>query len=99
MDINSNYEVVISDSAKAELDEIYSNLSEKAEKKLMEQIEENVLRLEQFPYSCSEVRVKPHKEVFRKLVIKDYIVLYEVDENYKQVTIYNVVYGNSDYLI
>ena len=59
MDINSNYEVVISDSAKAELDEIYSNLSEKAEKKLMD----------------------------------------EVDENYKQVTIYNVVYGNSDYLI
>lgn len=32
MDINSNYEVVISDSAKAELDEIYSNLSEKPRK-------------------------------------------------------------------
>ena len=99
MDINSNYEVVISDSAKEDLEEIYFNISEKKQEKLMNQIEENVLRLEQFPYSCTETRVKPHNELFRKLIIEDYIVLYEVDENYKQVTIYNVVYGNSDYLM
>lgn len=88
MDINSNYEVVISDSAKAELDEIYSNLSEKAEKKLMEQIEENVLRLEQFPYSCSEVRVKPHKEV------NEYLADYSVEE---MADVMEVIYAMLDY--
>ena len=63
-----------------------------------DKIEQNFLRLEQNPYSCVEVHIKPHNEVYRKLVIDNYIALYEVDEKYKQVVIYRVVYGRMDYL-
>ena len=99
MDINSTYEVIISDSAKVDLEEIYSNISDKPAKKLMRNVEENVLRLEKYPYSCIEVEVKPHKEKYRKLVIEDYIALYLVDEEYKQVVIYSFIYDNSDFLL
>lgn len=37
-------------------------------------------------------------EVYWKLVIDNYIALYEVDEKYKQVVVYRVLYGRMDYL-
>ena len=101
MDIN--YEIILTEIAKEELEEIYEyiskNLLEKAAaNRLMEKIEKNILRLEQNPYSCVEVRIKPHNEVYHKLVIDNYIVLYEVDEEYKQVVIYRIIYQKMDYL-
>ena len=103
MDTN-NYEIVLTDIAKEEIEEIYEYISQElseisAANRLMDKIEQNFLRLEQNPYSCVEVHIKPHNEVYRKLVIDNYIALYEVDEKYKQVVIYRVVYGRMDYLI
>ena len=102
MDTN-NYEIVLTDIAKEELEEIYEYISEHllekvAADRLMDKIEKNILRLEQNPYSCVEVHIKPQNEVYRKLVIDNYIALYEVDEKYKQVVIYRVIYGKMDYL-
>ena len=45
-----------------------------------------------------EVHIKPHNNIYRKLVIDNYIALYEVEETYKQVVIYRVLYGKRDYL-
>lgn len=100
---NNNYEIVLTDIAKEELEEIYEYISEHllepiVANRLMDKIEQNILRLEQNPYSCVEVHIKPHNEVYRKLVIDNYIALYEVDEKYKQVVIYRVIYGKMDYL-
>lgn len=102
MDTN-NYEIILTDVAKEELEEIYEYISEHllekaAANRLMDKIEQSILRLEQNPYSCVEVRIKPHNEVYRKLVIDNYVALYEVDEKYKQVVIYRVIYGKMDYL-
>ncbi len=102
MDIN-NYEIILTDTAKEELEEIYEYISkhlieDKAANRLMKKIEQNFLRLEQYPYSCIEVNIKPHNEVYRKLVIDNYIALYEVDETYKQVVVYRILYGGMDYL-
>lgn len=98
-----NYEIVLTDIANEELEEIYKYISENllevsVANKLMEKIEQSFLRLEQNPYSCVEVHIKPHNDVYRKLVIDNYIALYEVEENYKQVVIYRVLYGGMDYL-
>lgn len=103
MDTNSSYEVVLTDTANEELEEIYEYIfkhliEEQAANRLMEKIEQNFLRLEQNPYSCMEVHIKPHNELYRKLVIDNYIALYEVDEKYKQVVVYRVLYGRMDYL-
>lgn len=102
MDTNT-YEIVFTDTAKEELEEIYEYISEHllevgVANKLMDKIEQSILRLEQNPYSCVEVHIKPHNNVYRKLVIDNYIALYEVEETYKQVVIYRVVYGKRDYL-
>lgn len=102
MDTNT-YEIVFTDTAKEELEEIYEYISEHllevgAANRLMDKIEQSILRLEQNPYSCVEVHIKPHNNVYRKLVIDNYIALYEVEETYKQVIIYRVVYGKRDYL-
>ena len=102
MDTNT-YEIVFTDTAKEELEEIYEYISEHllevgAANKLMDEIEQSILKLEQNPYSCVEVHIKPHNNVYRKLVIDNYIALYEIEETYKQVVIYRVVYGKRDYL-
>ena len=98
-----NYEVILTDVAKEDLEEIYEYISEHlleilTANRVMEKIEQNILRLEQNLYSCVEVHIKPHNEVYRKLVIDNYIVLYEVDEKYKQVVVYRIIYGKTDYL-
>lgn len=102
MDTNT-YEIVFTDTAKEELEEIYEYISEHllevgAANRLMDKIEQSILRLEQNPYSCVEVHIKPHNNIYRKLVIGNYIALYEVEETYKQVVIYRVLYGKRDYL-
>lgn len=102
MDIN-NYEIVITDVAKEELEEIYEYISEhlkepKIANKLMGKIEENILNLEYNPYICSEVKIKPNNNTYRRLIIDNYIALYEVDEKYKQIVIYRIIYGKTDYM-
>lgn len=99
----SNYEVILTDVAKEELEKIYEYISEKlvekpAADRLMEKIEKNILRLEQNPYSCEEIYTKPHSEVYRKLIIDNYIALYKVYDECKKVVIYRIVYGKMDYL-
>jgi addiction module RelE/StbE family toxin len=103
MDTNT-YEIILTDTAKEELEEIYEYISKNlyavdSANRLMNKIEENILRLEKNPYSCIEVRIKLHNELYRKLVVDNYIALYEVEEKHKQVVIYRVLYGKRDYLI
>lgn len=45
-----------------------------------------------------EVHIKPNNEMYRRLLIDNFIALYGVDEKYKQVVIYRVIYGKTDYL-
>ena len=102
MDTNT-YEIVFTDTAKEELEEIYEYISEhllevETANRLMDKIEQSIFRLEQNPYSCVEVHIKPHNNIYRNLVIDNYIALYEVEETYKQVVIYRVLYGKRDYL-
>ena len=98
-----DYEVVLTDVAKEELNDIYEyiskNLKEKnIANKVMNKIEKNILRLANNPYSCMEVHIKPHNEIYRKLVIDNYIALYEVNKQKREVIIYRIIYGKLDYL-
>lgn len=101
----NNYEVIITDNAKEELEKIYEYIADNliatsSANNLMEQIEQKVLRLEQFPYSCPEVKVKPRNLIYRKLIVnKNYIALYRIDEKYKQVNIIHIYYAKRDYLM
>ena len=102
MDTN-NYEIILTDTAQEELEEIYEYISKKlyerpAANRLMEKIEQSFLKLENNPYLCMEVCVKPHNEIYRRLIIDDYIALYDVEEKYKQVIVYRIFNGRMNYL-
>ena len=102
MDINS-YEIVLTDIAKEELEGIYEYIytdlkASKAANDLMNKIESNVLFLEKNPFMCPEVRVKPQNELYRKLVIENYVVLYQVEEENKQIVIYRALHSRRDYM-
>lgn len=55
-------------------------------------------RLMEFPYSnATHSTIKPLKREYRKLIVKNYLLLYWVDESDKKVTVARVVYGRRDY--
>lgn len=57
-------------------------------------------RLIDFPYSCPiYVPIKPLKHEYRKLLVKNYLMFYSVNETNKIVTIARVVYAKRDYEI
>ena len=100
----NNYYISFTANAKKELMEIYgyinNNLKSKiAADNLMAQIENKILRLSIFPYSCMEVKTKPRSTIYRKLHVKNYLVLYRIQEENKIVDIVHIYYSKRDYLV
>jgi len=55
-------------------------------------------RLTDFPYiNANHQSDKPLKKEYRKLIVKNYIMFYWVDEKEKRVTIARVIYARRDY--
>ena len=55
-------------------------------------------RLSKFPYSNPVyVPLRPLNHEYRKLLVKNYIMFYWVDEEKKVVTVSRVIYGKRDY--
>lgn len=101
--VENRYSLQITPKANEDLDEIYSYIvnelfNEGAAENLMKKIETNVMRLQDFPFSCSFVKDDVLKDKgYRKLIIENYISLYIVDEEEKQVVIMRVFYGRQKY--
>lgn len=98
-----DYKIIVTDVATEELEGIFDyisrNLNNKsATEKLKLKIEKLFLWLEQNPYLATRVHIKPQNKIYRRLVINNYIVLYKVEEEKKQVIVYRVLYGRRDYL-
>lgn len=65
---------------------------------LLERIESSIMRLKNFPYSCSLVMDEPLKNRgYRKLIVDNYIAFYLVNEPEKQVVIMRILYGAQNY--
>jgi len=101
--VESKYRIKITPKANDDLDEIYSYIAEElfnedAAENLIDKIENNIIRLRDFPLSCSldEDDVLRSKG-YRKLVVENYIAFYIVDEIEKQVVIMRVLYGRQKY--
>ena len=99
----NKYGLKITPIASEDLDEIYSYianelLNEDAAENLMEKIENSILRLKDFPFSCGFVADEILKQKgYRKLVIDSYIAFYIVDEKEKQVVIMRVLFSRQRY--
>ena len=55
-------------------------------------------RLADFPYiNAIHQTIKPLKNEYRKLIVRNYIMLYWIDEKEKRVTIARVIYSRRNY--
>ncbi len=70
-----------------------------AAKNLANEMVEATERLVGFPYAAPVLLpIKPLKHEYRKLLVKQYIIFYWVDEKAKTITVARVIYARRDYL-
>ncbi|MEH7225216.1 type II toxin-antitoxin system RelE/ParE family toxin [Bacillus sp. JJ1566] len=99
----SEFEIKITPKAYEDLDEIYGYIAnelynEDAADNLLEKMETNIMRLKEFPFSCSYVRDEILKNKgYRKLIVDNYIIFHLVNESDKEVVIMRVLYGKQKY--
>ena len=63
---------------------------------LIDKLEAEIFSLEQFPYRCPERSIGSYaNKGYRQLLVKNYTVIYRIDETHKQVVIITVRYSRS----
>lgn len=98
-----NYEIVILDRAKRDLDEIYSYIAYHFQEpvvalKMMDSLEEQILSLEYMPYRCPERRTGLFaNKGYRQLLVKNYNVIFRVDDKRKKVLVVTIRYARSQF--
>lgn len=96
------YEVLLSPKALRNLDAIYSYIAhdlmaEGTAETLIDALETGIFSLEQLPYRCPERKVGAYAHRgYRQLLIKNYTVIYRIQEKQKKVIIVTVVYSRSN---
>ena len=97
------YEVRLMNQALQDLDEIYGYIAGSLQEpevaaELLDALESEILSLEYLPYRCSERRTGSFANSgYRQLMVKNYIVIYRIDEAHKQVLIVTVRYARSSF--
>ena len=97
------YEVRLMNQALQDLDEIYGYIASSLQEpgvaaELLDALESEILSLEYLPYRCSERRTGSFANSgYRQLMVKNYIVIYRIDEAHKQVLIVTVRYARSSF--
>ena len=97
------YSVKLTSRAIRDLDSIYSYIAKtllepSTALELTAQIEEEILSLDQMPYRCPErTRGVYANRGYRQLLVKNYTVVYRIDEAHKQVIVVTVRYSPSEF--
>jgi toxin ParE1/3/4 len=97
------YSLKFTQKAYQDLDEIFSYISktlcdEVAAENLINKIQQSVLRLKDYPYTCSIVSDNLLKaKGYRKVIVDNYIAFYQVDETETRVIIMRILYGAQKY--
>lgn len=98
-----NYTVKLLSRALVDLDKIYayiaSNLHELGTaENVLDALEEEILSLESMPYRFPERRTGSYaNRGYRQLMVKNYAVIYRVDEAQKQVIVVTVRYARRQF--
>lgn len=97
------YEVRLLGRALQDLDDIYGYIARTLAEpgtatELIDTLESEILSLEYLPYRCPERRSGAYaKDGYRQLMVKNYIVIYRVNEAERQVIIVTVRYARSSF--
>ncbi len=101
---NKLFEVEFTDGCIEEISEIYkyisNNLKEnEAAKRLMTEVTDKVLNLANVPELYMKIgKVDKLKRKYRRIVVKNYVILYTIDFEKRKVWISRMIYGKSNYL-
>lgn len=97
------YTVKLTNHALYDIERIYEYISKSLfepgiAEKLCEEIENRILSLEQFPERCAlrKTGIYSNKN-YRQLFVKNYTVIFRIDENNKTVIVVAVHYSASQY--
>ena len=99
----SRYTVYVSPQAYRDIDETYEYIrtelfAEDAALRLVEDIEEAILSLEEMPERGAERKVGAYAyKGYRQLFVKNYTVVYRVDADAKEVMIITVKYSHQNF--
>ena len=106
MDISEEqYKIIFTNDAIKDMDNIFNYISEKlyapnSARNLMKKVNDTIDNLKYMPKAYSVIKKFPELEMeHRRIVVKDYVIIYTVDEDTKSVYIINMYYGGSNYLI
>lgn len=97
------YTVKISPRAARDLDEIYCYIADAlkaigAAQNLADQLEKAILSLDTMPYCGAERKVGAFADKgYRQLFVKNFTVIYRIDENHKLVIIVTIRYTPSSF--
>jgi addiction module RelE/StbE family toxin len=97
------YHVKITTRATQDLDSIYSYISETMMEpslayKMALELENGILSLEKMSARCSERKVGAYaNKGYRQLFIRNFTVLFKIDDEKKEVTILTVRYSKSQF--
>lgn len=101
--MEDKYQVKLMGRALRDLEDIYAYVARRLLEpgialKLVETIENQILSLETMPYRCPERQTGMYaKKGYRQLFVKNYTVIYRVDEPNKTVLIVTVRYSSSQF--
>lgn len=105
MDISeNNYKIVFTNDSIEEMDSIYNYISRKlyapnAARKLMEKVEEEVQSLKYTPQKYRVIKRFPEIDMeYRRIIIKNFVVIYTISEKENIIYIAHMYYGRSNYL-
>jgi len=104
MATNKKYKIYFTKECKKEMDNIYQYISRKlyspsSAKTLMKKIQDSIYNLREMPNMYSVIKQYDELKLqFRKIVIKNYIIIYTVNEENKIVNIVHMYYGKSNYI-
>lgn len=98
------YKIILLDMAIYDLEEIYNYISQVLKEpiiaeRLINKIVIGINDLILSPYISPKIHVKKQRKPCRRLVVGNYIVLYQINEMQKVIFILHIFYGKRDYLV
>lgn len=100
----TQYKVEITEECLEEINEIYEYISNKliakeAAKRLIKEVKKSILNLAESPYLYMKIgKTDKLKREYHRIVIKNYIILYTIDDKNKKIFISHMIYGKRNYL-
>jgi plasmid stabilization system protein ParE len=98
------YRIIITPRAINEISKIYDYIlnelyAEKAARKLVQEVEETIQELKYSPKIYARIeKLDDVKRRYRRIVIRNFVILYTVDEEHKTVYVAHMYYSGRNYL-